>query len=60
MTDSSYRKEISVKSTPLAAYKALTVEFDKWWTAASSPVNSEGDMLFLDLSLLSGKCRRQN
>lgn len=43
MVADSYTREIIVSSTPGAAYRALTSEFDKWWTAGSGPVNSEGD-----------------
>ena len=43
MVANSYTREIVVSNTPSAAYLALTSEFDKWWTASSSPVNAVGD-----------------
>jgi len=39
----SYTREIIVSNTPSAAYRALTSEFNKWWTDSSDPVTAEGD-----------------
>jgi hypothetical protein len=43
MVANSYTREIVVSNTPSAAYRALTSEFDKWWTSSSRPVNAVGD-----------------
>ena len=43
MVANSYTREIIVSNTPNAAYRALTSEFDKWWTPGSSPVTAVGD-----------------
>jgi uncharacterized protein YndB with AHSA1/START domain len=43
MIDNSYTREIIISNTPSAAYRALTSEFDKWWTAGSRPVTEVGD-----------------
>jgi hypothetical protein len=45
MTFNSYAREISGFNTPNAAYRALTTEFDKWWTASSKPVTQVGDKI---------------
>jgi len=39
----SYAREIRIEGTAEAAYRALTLEFDKWWTASSQPLNAVGD-----------------
>ena len=43
MTGNSYTREIIVSSTPRAAYRALTSEFDKWWTPSSSSITTVTD-----------------
>jgi hypothetical protein len=43
MPSLSYSREIVVSNTPNAAFRALTVEFDKWWTASSVPISGVGD-----------------
>lgn len=43
MSANSYTREIIVSNTPHAAYRALTSEFDKWWTECSGPVIAVGD-----------------
>ena len=43
MVVNSYTREIIVSNTPGAAYRAMTSEFDKWWTAGSTPVTAVGD-----------------
>jgi hypothetical protein len=43
MKANSYTREILVSNTPSAAYRALTTEFDKWWTASSTPNTEVGD-----------------
>lgn len=41
----SYKREISVTNTARASFRALTLEFDKWWTAGSCPISETGDIL---------------
>lgn len=41
--ESSYSNEITVENTPDAAYSALTIEFNKWWTADCGQVEVIGD-----------------
>lgn len=43
MNTDSYRREIIVSNTPSAAYKALTTEFNKWWTTSTNPVMNVGE-----------------
>ena len=43
MTVISYTREIIVSNTPSAAYRALTSEFDKWWTHSNSSVTAVND-----------------
>jgi len=43
--DNSYTREISVSNTPTAAYRALTKEFDKWWTIHCNPISEPGDRI---------------
>ena len=43
MAANSYSREIIVSNTPSSAYKALTSEFDKWWTVSTNPVTDVGD-----------------
>ena len=45
MFANSYTREIIVSNTPSAAYRALTTEFDKWWTVSSGRVTAEGDII---------------
>jgi len=45
MADKSYAREIITKNSPGAAYRALTLGFDKWWTAGNNPVTKVGDEL---------------
>lgn len=41
----NYTREIIVSSTPGAAYKALTTDFDKWWTADCNLISESGDKI---------------
>ena len=43
--NTSYIREIIVSSTPGAAYKALTTDFDKWWTTGCNPISQTGDKI---------------
>ena len=43
MINNIYIRDIIISNTPDAAYRAITSEFDKWWTAGSRPVNEVGD-----------------
>lgn len=43
MASNNYTQNIVVSCSPDAAYKALTSEFDKWWTHESGSVASVGD-----------------
>jgi len=43
MSTNSYAQKIIVSTTPDAAYRALTSEFDMWWTESSGPINAVGD-----------------
>lgn len=43
MTVNSYTREIVVSNSPNAAYRALTLEFDKWWTPGSNSIRSVDD-----------------
>ena len=43
MATNNYTREIIVTNTPSAAYRALTSEFNKWWTDSSGPVVAVGD-----------------
>ena len=43
MSTNSYTREIIVSNTPDDAYRALTSEFDKWWTECSGPIIAVGD-----------------
>jgi len=45
LVSNNYTREIIVSNTPGAAYRAMTSEFDKWWTAGSTPVTAVGDMV---------------
>ncbi len=45
MNPADYRREITVSSTPADAYRALTFDFDKWWTPGSIPVSRVGDVV---------------
>ncbi|MEN8136372.1 MAG: SRPBCC domain-containing protein [Thermodesulfobacteriota bacterium] len=45
MVADSYTREIIVSNTPNAAYRALTSEFNKWWTDSSGSVTAIGDMV---------------
>ena len=44
MSADSYNREIIVSNTPDAAYRALTAEFNKWWTSNSGAVEAVGDI----------------
>ncbi len=46
MTANSYTREITVSNTPDAAYRALTSEFDKWWTSSSGSVTGMNTVTF--------------
>ena len=39
----NYSREIVVSSTPDEAYKALTADFDKWWTTGCNSIYKTGD-----------------
>lgn len=39
----NHTREIVVSNSPGAAYQALTVDFDKWWTTGCNPVSEIGD-----------------
>jgi uncharacterized protein YndB with AHSA1/START domain len=41
----SYTREITVSATPEAAYKALTTDFNKWWTIDCNPIHKSGDTI---------------
>ena len=41
----NYTREIIVSCTPDIAFKALTTEFDKWWTTGCNPINKTGDQV---------------
>jgi hypothetical protein len=41
--DASYTSEITITSTPKAAYQALTTGFDKWWTTDCNRISETGD-----------------
>ncbi len=43
MAAKSYTREIIVSNTPGAAYRALTSEFDKWWTPGSGSLAAIDD-----------------
>jgi len=45
MIVNSYTREINVLNTPNAAYRALTSEFDKWWTPSNRPITTVGDIV---------------
>ena len=45
MTLVDYTREIVVSNTASAAFRALTTEFDKWWTASSAPIADVGDLV---------------
>lgn len=43
--DANYTQEIIVSNTPGAAYQALTIAFDKWWTTSSNSISEIGDII---------------
>ena len=43
MSENSYTRDISVSCTPKSAYRALTHDFDTWWTPVSHPVSDLAD-----------------
>ncbi len=45
MNPDNYTRDIIVSSSPKDAYKALTSEFDKWWTLDSDSVSAVGDTI---------------
>jgi len=45
MNHDDYTRNIVVLSTPNAAYKALTSEFDKWWTLDTDSLSTVGDTI---------------
>lgn len=44
VTHQSYNREIIVSNSAGGAFRALTSEFDRWWTAASHPFKAVGDI----------------
>jgi hypothetical protein len=45
MKSNDYTQTIVVSNTPNAAYKALTTEFDKWWTPDTGSISNVGDTI---------------
>nr|BAJ07008.1 putative uncharacterized protein [uncultured bacterium] len=45
LAENSYRREIIVSGTTADAYRALTVDYDKWWTPSSIPIKNVGDIV---------------
>jgi len=45
MPSNDYSQNIVVSNTPNAAYKALTTEFDKWWTPDTGSISNVGDTI---------------
>lgn len=45
MSPNDYTQNIVVTNTPNAAYKALTSEFDKWWTPDTGSISAVGDTI---------------
>lgn len=43
--EANYTREIIVSNTPVAAYKALTTGFDRWWTTGCNRVSEVGDKI---------------
>jgi hypothetical protein len=45
MSSENYSRYIVVSSSPKAAYRALTSEYDKWWTLEAGSVSAVGDTI---------------
>ncbi|KAA3619329.1 MAG: SRPBCC domain-containing protein [Calditrichaeota bacterium] len=45
MTEKYYSREITVSSSPATVYKALTAEFEKWWTTTNNEISAVGDLI---------------
>lgn len=45
MNVKSYSKAIKVQATPNAIFRAITEQFDKWWTVHSNKATTIGDTL---------------
>ena len=43
--NTSYTREITVANTADAAYRALTSDFDKWWTTSCDSISETGDII---------------
>ena len=45
MSLESYQRDIVVSNTPAEAFRALTTDYDKWWTPGSIPIRKTGDIV---------------